>query len=308
MLPSPPYIDSGASIVPGNRHFGVHDPLEAPLLAEPLGYSSTHWLLEDDFDFTVFEHLGFSSGMHESHLTHTDGTAEQVPRELSEHRGQRPAISDLRHIWYIQIHDDEREAGSGTVTPATKTVGSLDDIDETYRAKLAVTLRPPIRDDPLPSIEFLNLCIHLFFTRFNVALPLVHSPTFRPQHSNALLVLSICSAGCLSMASETSARIGAMLFERVNKAILVAPWERSLPRSNDHTWNVVKASMIGQTYALTSGDPAHRATAAAYHGSMIALARHHKLLNPSPEFSLDDDLNSEQLNKAWRTWARQEKN
>ena len=306
MLPSPPYADTGSDVVARDNQYGNHDPLETLVFEESLGYSSTHWLLEDDFDFTVFENLGFSSTLHEPHLAHNNEASYQSPHTSSQRPGPRLTVPDLRYIWYIQIHDDEPQAGSGTVTPANKTQGPFDDIDETYRDKLAATLRPPIRDDLLPSIEFLNLCIHLFFTRFNVALPLIHSPTFRSQHSNALLVLSICSAGCLSMASESAARMGSMLFERVNKTILVAPWERNLPRSTDHTWNTIKAAMIGQTYALTSGDPAHRATAAAFHGSMIALARHHKLLSQTPHFKLDEDLNPGQLDKAWRIWARQE--
>ena len=39
---------------------------------------------------------------------------------------------------------------------------------------------------------------------------------------------------------------------------------------------------------------------------MIALARHHRLFNPSSAFQLRDELTDEQSNKAWKTWARQE--
>jgi hypothetical protein len=306
MLPSPPVVENDVPFDARKDCFSADSPLEASGCTKPPAYSSTHWLLEDDFDFTVFEHLGFSNALHEPQPVCHDNVMEPQLRQGIEKSRQRPAVSDLRRLWYVQIPDTEPEAGSGAVTPADKATRSLEDIDEAYRDKLTRTLRPPIRDDPLPSIEFLNLCIHLFFTRFNVALPLIHGPTFRPRNSNALLVLSICSAGCLSLGSEMAAKIGSMLFERVNKTILVAPWEKVLPRSGDHTWNVTKAAMIGQTYALTSGDPAHRATAAAYQGSLIALARHHKLLSPAPPFHLEDDLSAEQLDKAWRSWAKQE--
>ncbi|KAJ9603785.1 hypothetical protein H2200_011971 [Cladophialophora chaetospira] len=306
MLPSPPVGENDAAFVTNDDPFSFDDPLGGSGFEEIPGYGSTHWLLEDDFDFTIFENLGFSSAVQEPHFSQSNGTTESLLLGPPQKPRKRPPVSDLRKIWYIQVPDDEPDAGSGTITPSGKAIGPLDDIDETYRDKLAVTLRPPIRDEPLPSIEFLNLCIHLFFTRFNVVLPLIHSPTFRPQHSNSLLVLSICSAGCLAMGSETAANTGAMIFERVNKAILVAPWERVLPRTTEHTWNITKAAMIGQTYALTSADPAHRATAAAYHGSMIALARHHRLLSQMPEFVLDDDLTAEQLDTAWRKWVKQE--
>ncbi|ETI23552.1 hypothetical protein G647_05354 [Cladophialophora carrionii CBS 160.54] len=305
MLPSPPVLEN--EVLSGERKdcLTVDYPLEAPDCTELGTYSSTHWLLEDDFDFTVFDHLGSSNAFESQPVCHNNVSVPPLDR-APEKPKQRLAVSDLRRLWYVQTADVDSEAGSGTVTPAGRATGPPEDIDEAYRDKLARTLRPPIRDEPLPSIEFLNLCIHLFFTKFNVALPLIHGPTFRPQNSNALLVLSICSAGCLSLGSEVAAKIGSMLFERVNKTILVAPWERVLPRSNDHTWNIAKAAMIGQTYALTSGDPAHRATAAAYHGSIISLARHHKLLSPGPSFRLAGDLSTDQLDKAWRSWVKQE--
>ncbi|OAP61174.1 hypothetical protein AYL99_03375 [Fonsecaea erecta] len=309
MPPAPAVVGADASISTQTNPFNFSGHLEThPFVDQLTDVHSGQWLLEDDFDFTIFEHMGFSNTLHEPHLMHHEDNFSSPAHQKSERSNIRPAVLDLRQIWYIQISGtaNEPDPDSGTVTPRDIPTTSVDNIDETYRVRMAKKLRPVLRDEPLPSIDFMNLCIHLFFTRFNVALPLIHSPTFRPTHSNALLVLSICSAGCLSLGSEISAKTGSMLFERVNKAILVAPWERNLPRTSDQTWNVVKASMIGQTYALLSGDPAHRATAAAYHGSLIALARHHKLFNPAPSFHLPDDPSAEALDKAWRTWAKQE--
>ncbi|KIX96895.1 uncharacterized protein Z520_07615 [Fonsecaea multimorphosa CBS 102226] len=309
MLPTPAISGGDATLNSQSNQFSVGGSLETHPFGEQLSDAhSGQWLLEDDFDFTIFEHMGFSSTLPEPQLMHLDDNFSSPPLQKTENSKFRPAVLDLRRIWYVQVSGmaNESDPDSGSVTPGEISPTSLDNIDETYRMKMANKLRPVLRDEPLPSIDFMNLCIHLFFTRFNVALPLIHSPTFRPTHSNALLVLSICSAGCLSLGSDMSAKTGSMLFERVNKAILVAPWERALPRTTDQTWNIVKASMIGQTYALLSGDPAHRATAAAYHGSLIALARHHKLFNPAPPFHLPDDLSAEALDKAWRTWVRQE--
>ncbi|EXJ72307.1 uncharacterized protein A1O5_04811 [Cladophialophora psammophila CBS 110553] len=309
MLSSPAVAEHDATLTTQTIQFNFNGPLDAhPLMEQFPDIHSGHWLLEDDFDFTVFEPMGFSSAMHEPHPINHDNNPKSSHQQKTEKPKFRPAVLDLRQIWYVQVSgmENEPELDSGTATPRDAATTTLDNIDETYRVRMASKLRPPLRDEPLPSIDFMNLCIHLFFTRFNVALPLIHSPSFRPTHSNALLVLSICSAGCLSLGAETSAKTGSMLFERVNKAILVAPWERALPRTNDQTWNIVKASIIGQTYALLSGDPAHRATAAAYHGSLIALARYHKLFNPAPAFHLPNDLSTEDLDRAWRTWATQE--
>lgn len=304
--------ESSQAFVSQHEQFRIEEPHGSVAYGEQLdGLDSAHWLLEDDFDIGIFDRMGFSNPFFETQVIHDHSTKLIVPYpQISEKPEGSPSILDLRQMWYTQIQgpDDEPYAGSGSMTPrhAENTRVSGDDIDETYRANMANKLRPPLRDEPLPSIEFMNLCIHLFFTRFNVTLPIIHSPTFRPTHNNALLVLSICSAGCLSMGSDMAAKTGSMLFERVNKAILAAPWERALTRRSDQTWNMLKASMIGQTYALLSGDPAHRATAAAYHGSLIALARHHKLFSQASVPHLADDLSPEDLDKTWRQWAKNE--
>ena len=60
----------------------------------------------------------------------------------------------------------------------------------------------------------------MFFTRFNNIFPIIHAPTFQPSAKNALLVLSICSAGSLFIGSSKAVYEGSRLFERVNKAIL----------------------------------------------------------------------------------------
>jgi hypothetical protein len=65
-----------------------------------------------------------------------------------------------------------------------------------------------------------NLCIQLFFTRFNPVFPIVHAPTFRPSAKSSLLLLSICSIGSLFVGSNYAVTQGSIIFERLNKAIL----------------------------------------------------------------------------------------
>jgi hypothetical protein len=101
-------------------------------------------------------------------------------------------------------------------------------------------------------------------------------------------------------------KAGAMLFERVNKAILAATWDRNLSRKPEHVRNVLKTSMIGQTFALLSGSPSHLLTAAAFHGSLISVARHSKLFQDTSTIELPEDPTPEELNDTWRRWARDE--
>lgn len=101
-------------------------------------------------------------------------------------------------------------------------------------------------------------------------------------------------------------KAGAMLFERVNKAILAATWDRNPSPRPENVRNVLKTSMIGQTFALLSGNPSHLLTAAAFHGSLISVARHSKLFQDTPTIELGEDLTPEELNDTWRRWARDE--
>lgn len=101
-------------------------------------------------------------------------------------------------------------------------------------------------------------------------------------------------------------KAGSMLFERVNKAVLAAPWERNHSHRPEQVRNMIKTAMIGQTFALLSGNPFHLMTAAAYLGSLITLARHSRLFHDAPAISIDEDLSPEALDATWRRWARDE--
>ncbi|KAK5226049.1 hypothetical protein LTR72_003953 [Exophiala xenobiotica] len=287
----------------------VYSPLQTEAFASHFdGLNPVDWLLGDDFDLTAFDFVENGNVLEDSRaFTHHTEELGQDTRRTSDVHTQ-PRLLDLRPIWYTQVRsiDTEYGASSGSVTPnnAGNPVG--DSIDEVYRMNMAKRLRIPLRDEPLPSIDFLNLCIHLFFTRFNVTLPIIHSPTFRPTKDNALLVLSICSAGSLSLGSDMADKAGSMLFERVNKAVLAAPWERHHSHRPEQVRNMLKTAMIGQTFALLSGNPFHLMTAAAYLGSLITLARHSRLFHNASAISIDEDLSPEALDATWRRWARDE--
>ncbi|KIW20598.1 hypothetical protein PV08_01173 [Exophiala spinifera] len=273
--------------------------------------NSADWLLGHDFDLAAF-------GFPESDLVTDSNQTFDYDNDLGtalatqSKPGLRklPRLLDFRSIWYTRIRtvDTGYRAGSGpgTITPVYGNSPSDTTIDEIYRVNMAGRLRVPSSDEPLPSIDFLNLCIHLFFTRFNVTLPMIHSPTFRPTRANALLVLSICSGGSISLGSAMANKAGSMLFERVNKAVLAATWDENFSHKPDHVRNVLKTSMIGQTFALLSGNPSHLLTAAAFHGSLISVARHNKLFQDTRTVELAEDLTPEELNDAWRGWARDE--
>lgn len=124
-----------------------------------------------------------------------------------------------------------------------------------------------------------NLCIQLFFTRFNPVFPIVHAPTFRPSAKSSLLLLSICSIGSLFVGSNYAVTQGSIIFERLNKAILSSvsqrslafdggcdkmcgnadptQWEKYLLSGKAEALAMTQASLIGQTFAMLSGVSLH---------------------------------------------------
>lgn len=272
------------------------------------------WFLQDDYDLENFSQFLF--GINSAHVDASQADRVNASGRLKtglntshtqiDHSKRR--ISDLRPYWHTQVSvvDGPHGAVSRCVTPTTDNDQSKDDIDEIYRANAASNLLFKNRNEPLPSIGLLNLFIHLFFTRFNLALPLIHGPTFKPRKENGLLVLSICSAGSLWFGSKEARNAGSMLFERVNKAILESPWERCLLQRPSDSLNTLKASLIGQTFGLLSGDPIHLETAAGYHGSVLSIARRLKIFDETSEVPLEGNPSKIQLHEMWRNWARSE--
>ena len=62
----------------------------------------------------------------------------------------------------------------------------------------------------------------MYFTRANPVLPILHAPTFRPTTENGGLLLSICSIGSLFLGTTKAAHYGAVLFERLLKAMMLS--------------------------------------------------------------------------------------
>ncbi|KAI0520697.1 fungal-specific transcription factor domain-containing protein [Xylaria bambusicola] len=155
---------------------------------------------------------------------------------------------------------------------AYETSNTLDQIDEAYREGLRYKLQPCPSNTALPSADFLNLCIKLYFVRFNPVFPIVHAPSFRPSSENAILLLSVCSVGALFMGSATAAAQGRKIFQTLNKANL-SSWDTYIRRDAREWRSLVQASIIGQTFGMLSGQPDNVCMTESFHGTAIAWAR-----------------------------------
>ncbi|KAL5585620.1 hypothetical protein FOVSG1_015009 [Fusarium oxysporum f. sp. vasinfectum] len=71
-------------------------------------------------------------------------------------------------------------------------------------APLSDPEQPPVSNTVLPSADFFNLCIKLYFAQLSPVFPLIRAPSFRPSSESALLLLSICSVGALFVGSPSA--------------------------------------------------------------------------------------------------------
>ncbi|KAJ5664573.1 hypothetical protein N7507_005304 [Penicillium longicatenatum] len=262
------------------------------------------WFADDDFDLTALNSeimtstaqwlpLGIASQWHQEPLIKTPG----------QNTGDMfPCREDLvQKHWYTFMGTSR----TGQITPETGMEPT--EVDEAYRASLTVKLQPHIPFLPLPSTDFLNLCVQMYFTKFHCVFPIVHAPTFRPSSKSSLLLLSICSVGSLFMGSSHAASQGLKIFETLNKAIL-SSWERHFSKQGPEKIAMIQAALIGQTFGLLSGRQKDLFIAETFHGTLVVQwAR--RATTPKSKKALEFISLSEVLDtseKAWKKWIQAE--
>ena len=255
------------------------------------------WLIDENFDL---EMLNTPIAVTMADL------APRYPSEMPRPTSQ--SAPNVKHFWFTNISIGyNSEQVSGTTTPTTtQTVETYQNVvDEDYRKTLQERLRHRTQDQPLPSPDFLNLCVRMFFAHVNPVFPVVHAPTFRPSAQNSMLLLSICSVGSLFTGSANAAELGIQIFERLNKAVL-AKWDRLISKDIWEVVPMIQASLIGQTFGLLSGHSKHLATVESFHGTVISWARRVGVFEARHKVIHLDNLSQNDLDQSWRTWARNE--
>ncbi|KAJ5798662.1 uncharacterized protein N7503_006167 [Penicillium pulvis] len=283
--------------------------LDMPSQDGPWNFGNTNtempaWFADDDFDISALNSeimmstaqwlpLGNASQWHHAPFVNTPGQPTENMTSCCEDVVQR--------YWYTFMGTSR----TGQITPDTGTERTQ--VDEAYRASLAVKLQPDIPFLPLPSTDFLNLCVQMYFTKFHRVFPIVHAPTFRPSSKSSLLLLSLCSLGSLFVGSSHAASQGLKVFETLNKAIL-SSWERHFSRQGPETIAMVQAALIGQTFGLLSGRQKDLLIAETFHGTLVVQwAR--RATASKPKKALDYISLSEILDtpeKAWKKWIQAE--
>jgi hypothetical protein len=72
----------------------------------------------------------------------------------------------------------------------------------------------------IPSIKFLDSCLHLYFRDFHPTFPILHKATFSRHQSSPLLLLSMCSIGCIFMGTQAARERGLWIYERLHHVIV----------------------------------------------------------------------------------------
>ncbi|KAJ5987624.1 hypothetical protein N7451_011989 [Penicillium sp. IBT 35674x] len=260
------------------------------------------WFADDDFDISALNSeimmstaqwpsLGNASQWHHEPLINTAGQPTEDMTSCREDVVQK--------YWYTFMGASR----TGQITPDTGMERTQ--VDEAYRASLAVKLQPDIPFLPLPSTDFLNLCVQMYFTKFHRVFPIVHAPTFRPSSKSSLLLLSLCSLGSLFVGSSHAAAQGLKVFETLNKAILSG---RDISRGRGpETIAMVQAALIGQTFGLLSGRQKDLLIAETFHGTLVVWAKRataSKSKKALDYISLSEILDTPE--KAWKKWIEAE--
>ncbi|OQE42909.1 hypothetical protein PENCOP_c003G07360 [Penicillium coprophilum] len=261
------------------------------------------WFADDDFDLGA---LNSEILMSNANWV-SPGTFDQYQNE-PERDTLRPLVEDtlpsreelVQTHWYTFMGTSR----TGHTTPDTGLEPKQ--VDEAYRASLAVKLQPHMPFLPLPSTDFLNICIQMYFTKFHPVFPIIHAPTFRPSAKSSLLLLSICSIGSLFVGSSHAASKGVKVFETLNKAVL-SSWEKYFSRQGPETIALIQAALIGQTFGLLSGRQKDLLIAQTFHGTLLVWAKRatlSKCKRASDYISLSEVFHTPQ--KAWKKWVQAE--
>lgn len=132
-------------------------PDQTQYLPSSMAVDSANWLLTDDFDFSIFDDINHHPIDGYDPYSRDLAIFPAIDETSPNSTRSGPEIADLRHLWYTPV-PSITSGFEASQLPRSVVVGtpqSNEDIDEEYRANLANKLQPPVRNEPLPSIELM---------------------------------------------------------------------------------------------------------------------------------------------------------
>jgi hypothetical protein len=153
---------------------------------------------------------GGSSAGNTSSTSQTSTHSDLAPRlDIQPIKPSMPASAQGRHnmtnLTHVQMPPSQSSFHIMQALPPTQSRRNMPTMDEVSRNQildLIVFARPRTpegleisRDHPLLSLSSMQNYLDLFFSRFNVAYPLLHQATFDPSQTEPLLLLAVLLLG-----------------------------------------------------------------------------------------------------------------
>lgn len=238
--------------------------------------------------------------------------AEPGPEPTSTVDAKLATLQQIQRLWHSHVPDTPSDdlyypanAIEPIYGPVTPPRSDSNTIDDQYHQGLRDSLRISLYEPAVPSVDFLNVCVRLYFTKVHPLFPILHVPTFRPCRSNADLLLSICALGCLFTGSDQGLRHGVQLFEHVQKTVLLK-WERLSSGNRDAMVSILQSTLISQLFGMLTGSQILLLTVDTFHGPPIAWARYLRLYQARQPVPVDLNVEDHQLDSMWHKWAHNE--
>ncbi|BEJ16607.1 hypothetical protein CspHIS471_0600080 [Cutaneotrichosporon sp. HIS471] len=194
-------------------------------------------------------------------------------------------------------------------SPPTTAITCPNQVEEELHVNgVATSVFSQDRDSVIPSMQFLDGCLHLYFREFHPTFPIIHRPTFQRERTSALLLLSICSIGCMFVGTQAARDSGLWIYERLHYVITVT--RDAKMQDAEMRLNVNLSALLGQCFSFLYGKPKHMFTAESFHALLCSMARRNGLsgtLKSNPiSYANVEHLDSVCLKRKWREWGHQE--
>jgi hypothetical protein len=157
--------------------------------------------------------------------------------------------------------------------------------------------------------EFLDTCLSCFWMRFISVFPVMHQPTFCLKDCTPPLLLNMIALGSLFVASEGAVALGEALWRLAHTGVATS-WQSMLQQTDEKGrglgMQLVMTALLGQSYALLSGNRALRLTSHVFHGLGFYWSRQAGLGSRHAMDGIQPNITPDALQAKWKSWASQE--
>ncbi|EME81725.1 uncharacterized protein MYCFIDRAFT_50372 [Pseudocercospora fijiensis CIRAD86] len=187
-----------------------------------------------------------------------------------------------------------------------QTLPSLDELTRERIMDVIEHARPTLPDGsvvmfdhPRLSLQSMQTYLDLFFTRFNVAYPLMHAATFSPPATEPILLTTIILLGA-TYSDKDSHQLAVCIHDVLRPQIFANPAFSAKPE----LW-VLQAILLTECLGKSRGGQRQHDMSHLFHGLLINLIRRSDCQTIQPESLVCSDADAD-IASRWQTWAEME--